>query len=166
MRISIYRRAALGGSRLAFTLVEVLVATLMITVAITSLYIGVGQTYMFTLENELNLRAMQLLSEQMETIRLYTWTQLTNNGYIPTTFTNYYYPPGTSNGVGGVVFTGTLTITNASLTEGYSNDVRQVSATVNWNPGTNWSTGSAQHQLQVSTLVAHYGMQNYVYGTQ
>jgi Tfp pilus assembly protein PilV len=141
-----------------------MVAALLVAVAITSIYLGVGQTYMFTVENGLNLRAMQLLSEQMETIRLYTWTQLTNSGYIPTSFTNYYYPPGTSNGVGGVVFTGTLTITNAGLTEGYSNDVRQVTAAVSWNPGTNWNTGSTAHQLQVSTLVAHYGMQVYVYG--
>lgn len=150
----------------AFTLPEILCAALLIMVAVGSIYLGVGQGYTFTQENTLNIRATQILAEKMETIRLYTWTELTNIGYIPTSFTNYYYPSGDSNGNVGIPFIGTVNIGTPHLTESYSNDIKLVTVTVTWNPGANWSSGSFQHQLQASTFVAHYGMQNYIYGTK
>lgn len=146
-------------------MVEVLASALLIAVAVGSLFFCFGQGVTFTGENNLNMRAMQIVGEKMETIRLYTWDQITN-GTVPSSFTNYFYPNGDSNGNVGITFTGTLAITNVSLTEGYSNDLRQVIVTVNWYPNTNWTTGNFQHQLQAYTMVSHYGMQNYVYSSK
>jgi Tfp pilus assembly protein PilV len=150
----------------AFTLPEVLISALLLGVAGITLFAGFGQGVTITDENGLYMRATQIVSEKMETIRLYTWDQVTNGTFIPTSFTNYYYPSGNSNVSAGVTYTGTLVITNTSLTEAYSNDVRLVTVTVNWYAGSNWTSGRMQHQLQTSTFVAHYGMQNYVYGTK
>jgi hypothetical protein len=145
----------------------VLCASVLIAVAVGSIYLGLGQGFTFTQENTLNIRAAQIVDEKMETIRLYTWDELTNSSYIPTSFTNYFYPSGSSNGTAGVAFTGTLTIGNTSLTaENYTNDVRLVTINISWNPGSNWSSSAATHQLSASTLVAHYGMQNYIYGAK
>jgi len=157
----------------AFTLPEVLCASMLIGLAVTSIYLGLGQGYTFTEENTLNARAAQIIAEKMETIRLYTWDQVNDGVTVPTAFTNYYYPYASTNTPSsgtneGVMFTGTVTITNTALggTEAYSNDVRQVTVNVNWYPGANWTSGSKLHQLQATTFVAHYGMQNYVYGTK
>src|SRR5579884_2300155 len=142
----------------AFTLPEVLCAALLIGIAIASIYLSLGQGYTFTTENSCNLRATQLVTEQMETMRLYTWSELTNTGFVPTAFTNYYYPSSSSNVSSGTTFTGTISITAPSMTEAYSNDIRLVTVTVNWYPGANWTSGSMLHTLSASTYVAHYGM--------
>jgi Tfp pilus assembly protein PilV len=151
-----------GRDAAAFTFPEVLCAAMLIGVAMATIFLSLGQGYTFTQENSCNIRATQILNQQLETIRLYTWDQITNGSYIATAFTNYYYPNGDSNGNVGITFTGTLNIANASLTENYSNYLRQVTVTINWNPGSNWTTGF-QHQLQGSTFVCQYGMQNYIY---
>lgn len=157
----------------AFTLPEVLCASMLIGVAVASIYLGLGQGRTFTQENTLNLRAAQIIAEKMETIRLYTWDQVNDGTTVPTAFTNYYYPNATTNTPDGgtnegVMFTGSVSITTPTLTnsETYSNDLRQVAVTVSWYPGTNWTSGGKLHQLQATTFVAHYGMQNYVYGTK
>jgi prepilin-type N-terminal cleavage/methylation domain-containing protein len=156
-------------SRAAFTLPEVLVAVLLLGLAGSAFFVGMGQGFTFTQENELNMRAEQIVAERMETIRLYNWMQVTNittNGvYVPKSFTAYFYPNGGTNGT-GVAYTGAVTIGSAGLTEAYNTDIRQVTVTVNWYSGSNWSTGKIKHQLSATTFVTHYGMQNYVYETK
>src|ERR1043166_2121236 len=74
----------------AGTLVDVLMAIAVIGVMATGL---VGSlTYGFftmgiTRENQ---RATQILLETVETIRLYNWSQVNSNGFIPSTFTGVY----------------------------------------------------------------------------
>src|SRR6185295_9038660 len=97
----------------AFTLPEVMVSVFLIAMSIAGLYLGLGQGFTFTQENCQNMRATQIVGEKMETIRLYTWDQVTNSTFIPRTFTNYFYPTGNSNGNKGIPFIGTLTITNS-----------------------------------------------------
>jgi type II secretory pathway pseudopilin PulG len=157
-----------GGSTAAFTLPEVLVSILLFAMAGSAFFLGMGQGLTFTEENELNMRAEQIVAERMETIRLYTWMQvtntITNNGtvYVPKSFTTSFYPNGGTNGA-GVTFTGAVTIGNAGLPEAYNTDIRQVTVTVNWYSGSNWTTGKIKHQLAATTFVTHWGMQNYVY---
>jgi Tfp pilus assembly protein PilV len=143
-----------------------MVSVFLIAVSMAGLYLGLGQGYTFTQENGQNMRATQIIGEKMETIRLYTWDQVTNGGFIPTSFTNYFYPNGDSNGRVGIAFVGTLTVTNSGLSESYADDVRKVTVSVSWHSASNLTTSAASHQLQATTLVARYGMQNYVYGTK
>ena len=142
----------------AFTLVEVMIGTVVTTLMLVSLYTGF--TFGF---RELQLarqeaRATQILEEKMELIRLLTWDQVANlPGYIPTTFTESFYATNPTNSSGGLSYTGTVVVTNAPITESYKADLRMVQVTVNW------SSGKNTYKRSMSGFVSQYGMQKYVY---
>jgi hypothetical protein len=64
---------------------------------------------------------------------------------------------GTSNGAGGLTYTGNLIVDAPPLTESYSNGLKQVTVALQW------TSGGRLHQTQMSTFVAQYGMQGYIY---
>ena len=146
------------SGRAAFTVAEVLIAMAVIGVMFTTLYAGVTQSVALVQTAQENQRAIQLMQDKTETIHLYTWNQINTPGFIPATFTNWFSPLGTS-GNGGVMFTGTMTVTNASLADNptYAGDLKQVSVTVSW------TSANVNHQKQLTTLISHYGLQNYIY---
>lgn len=157
MKTNVSPQPAAPGRCAGFTLAEALIATAVVGVSFISLYSGLAQGTKIVQASQQTVRATQILGEKMETIRLYTWDQVTNSSYIPTTFTNYYYPGGQNSGTAGVTYYGTLTIANTSLGESYNSDLRQVTVTVTW------TSDSGQHQRQMTTMISHYGMQNYIY---
>jgi len=110
--------------------------------------------------NRENLRASQILVNRMEGLRLYTWSQLVYSNMAPATFTEYYYPLGSSNAQ-GIVYSGRMIISEAKLdppaTYG-TNRMRRVTVNLNW------STGGIPRSRTMSTLVAQYGTQNYIFG--
>jgi len=137
---------------------EVLVAAAIIGVQFVTLYLGMTQGFGIVQVARENLRATQILQEKMETIRLYTWDQITNNGFIPTTFAASFYPAGQTNQ--GLNYQGTMTISNvpAPLSNAsYASDLKLVVVQVNW------TSGNVQRQRDMRTLVSHYGLQNYIY---
>ena len=150
---------ARASRRSGFTLAEALIATAVVGISFISLYSGLVQGDTIIQNSQLNKRASEIMAQQMETIRLYTWDQLTNSSYIPLSNTYSYYPNSVTNSsVGtGVVYTETLSISNSAVTEGYSGDIRQVTVNVLW------SSSTGNHQRQMTTYVSHYGMQNYIY---
>jgi hypothetical protein len=101
-----------------------------------------------------NLRATQILQEKMETIRLYSWDQINTPGFVPGTFTASSNP---TNQTTGVIYTGTVVITNAPLTEVYNTNLLEVIAHVTW------TSGNVQRTRKMTTFVSRYGLQNYVY---
>ena len=104
-----------------------------------------------------NQRATQILLEKVETIRLYNWSQVTSNGFIPTAFTNYYDPQAVA-GSQGVAYTGTLAIAAAPFTNAsYAANMRQLTVSVNWR------TKTIPHSRTLYTYVSKDGIQNYVY---
>ena len=142
--------------RKASTLVEALVAMLIVGIMFTSIYAGITQSFAITRATQENLRAIQIMQNKTEAIRLYTWDQITDSTFIPTTFTDWFVPSAISTN-GGVMYSGTLNITTSPLTESYAGDLRLVTITINWTSGKN------SYTQQVSTLVSHYGLQNYIY---
>jgi len=140
----------------AFTLPEVLIAAALIGISSLALFTGFRQSFNVIEANRENLRATQILQEKMELIRLYTWDQVTNAGFIPATFTDTFDPTGGTN-TDGVTYTGTVIVTNAPITETYSNDLRLVNISLSW------TNGSTAHTREMTTLVSHYGLQNYIY---
>lgn len=96
-----------------------------------------------------NETATQLLAEKLETVRLYTWENLSSNGYVNSTF---YYP---SN---APYFTGTVSIAQAPITESYSNSIRQVTVELKW-------IGNRRPQSRkMVTYVSEHGLNRYVNG--
>ena len=138
----------------AFSLVEVLLSMGVIGVVVGAFYTALAQgNLLLTMERE-DLRATQILLQKAETIRLYTWEQVTSNGFIPSTFTVTYDPLSAN---AGVSYTGTIAIGAAPIATPYSNDLKQVSIQLNW------ATGKVPRQRNLKTFVAHYGLQPYVY---
>jgi hypothetical protein len=104
-----------------------------------------------------NSRAAQILLEKTELLRLYNWDQITGNDtntYIPATFTAPFYPD-TNNG--GFVFSGTVTISAAPITETYSSDMRYITINLAW------TSGGVQRSRSMISYVSRYGLQNYIY---
>ncbi len=145
-----------GAPRSAFTLPEVLVAVALIAVSSLALFSGFRQSFNVVETNRENLRATQILQEKTEMIRLYNWDQVTNGGYIPTSFSDFFDPTAATNS-SGVTYTGTVIVTNAPITETYSADLRLVNISVSW------TSGGIAHTREMTTLVSRYGLQNYIY---
>ena len=103
-----------------------------------------------------NVRATQILVEKTETLRLYSWDQLMTTNFILTSFTEKYDPLTTNGGV-GAIFTGTVTIASAPMTTAYSDEMKQVTISLNW------KTGGINRNRSFTTFVARNGLQNYIY---
>jgi Tfp pilus assembly protein PilV len=139
-----------------FSLAETLVSTMIVAVTLVSLYAGFSSGFAAVQATRESLRATQVLLEKFETIRLYSWEQLNQPGFVPTYF-HAPFNPGASNVNSGFQFNGVLRIEPPPLSESYSNDVRQVTIEVSWTSGTQTRSRS------FSTLVSRYGLQHYVY---
>ena len=111
-----------------------------------------------------NARAVQVLLEKTELLRLYNWDQITGNDTntsIPSTFTAPY-APGTAVTAdnGGFSYWGTVLITNVPITETYKDHMREVIITVTW---TSPDSSARLHSRSMTTFVSRYGLHNYLY---
>ena len=140
--------------RSAFTLIEVMIGVLFMAVMFASLYLGLGQGFAVIQTARENLRATQIIQEQMETIRLYAWDQMTN-GTVPQTF-NAAYDAADIQSTGRVYY-GTIQIDPTPMSESYSNQHRLVTV------GLTWTNGTSLRQKRMTTLISRYGLHNYYY---
>ena len=142
----------------SFTLAEVMVAVLVVSIAVVSLYAGVSSGFALVKLAREDLRATQIMLQRMEAVRLYTWSQITDATYYSTNNDAAYYDPaGQAVGSGGVVYTVKTAISTDSPAATYSPGMRRVTVQVSW------LSGNISRRREVSTFVARYGMQNYIY---
>ena len=167
MSISETRR---GGAR-GFTLAEVLIAAAVGAIIFLALYAGISNCFGLLTTSRANLRATQIIVSRLEGLRLEAWgdtnsvTQLFDPTFIPSTFTEYFYPLGLNGQTNnlGTVYSGTMTIqTNITLnpTASYSTNLALVTVSLTWTD--NIAGHAVTHTRQMSTYVAKYGVQNYV----
>jgi hypothetical protein len=161
-----------AGSR-AFTLVEALVAAAIGAIIFTALYAGISNSFSLLNTARANLRATQIMVSRLEGLRLCAWgngtnqlSQLFNPSIIPPTFTDYFYPEGMNGDSGshGTTYSGTMIVeTNISLTPpaSYSSRMARVTVTLTWSDGL--AGRAITHSRSMSTYVAQYGEQNYVF---
>ncbi|MFM1768326.1 MAG: hypothetical protein RJA22_855 [Verrucomicrobiota bacterium] len=161
IRTGTIRRAGPSQGRGAqgFTLVEAAVAMALAGVLFVGLYASLAWGFASLRLTRENLRATQILTEKMETIRLYNWEQLTVvSNFLPTTFTATYYPPGETNKYGtGTIYSGTLRVSPVAYGTNYDDDLRKITVEVVW------ITGGLRRQRSLSTFASQYGMQNYIW---
>lgn len=143
----------------AFTLIEVLVSVGVLGILLTSLYGGLTYGFEQIQISREEERATQIMAERMEVVRLFSWDQVVNlPGYIPTNFTASYSLINPTNlPAGSLVYTGTVAVANAPLSETYSNDLKMITI------GVNWKSNGLTHRRNMTTFVSRYGLQNYVY---
>ena len=151
-----------------FSLVEVMVGIAVFGVTCVSLYAGVTFGFNSVKLARENLRATQILVEKMEVIRLYSWDEINEPGFIPATFQATFAPGATVTTIGqgnkevvtpveGVTYYGTITVTNLSMWENYRQKIKRVDLTVKW------TTGKLERSRSLSTMVTEDGLQTYVY---
>ena len=150
-------------NRSAFTLTEQMTALAIICLVFTVLHVGIAQSFAVIRTCRESLRATQILEEKMETVRLYNWDQINDNGsppdntpFIPRTISDDYDPNGT-DGHKGVHYTGTLTVSDSGISEAYSGDLKLFVATLDW------TNGGVTHHREMRTFASRWGLQNYVY---
>jgi prepilin-type N-terminal cleavage/methylation domain-containing protein len=170
----------------AFSLVEVMVASVIGAVIFSALFYGLSQGDFIIQTDRENLRATQIMVGKLEGIRLCKWgdtnssSQLFSSNYIPTTFVEYFYPSsvGSSNGVMyGAVYNGTISIqtnvpggannfmfygTNAAEASppSYSNQMALVTITLTWSD-THYGRVT-RFNRSMKAYIAQNGLQNYV----
>jgi hypothetical protein len=154
MKILLSRKFNLG-----VTLMEVIMATGIIAITgagvISSINYGL---WIMRLARE-NQRATQVMLEKVEAIRLYNWTQVTNDSFIPDSFTAPYDPTVSANQ--GLTYYGTMSVTSPTFSgtaPSYLASLRQFNVTLVWT-----NSGGLTHTRSLSTFVAQNGIQNYVY---
>ena len=149
--VSISRRAR----RLAaFSIVEATVGMGIMGTCVAALFSGFTSGF-FTMQlARENQRATQIMLEKVETLRLYSWDQIKTAGFIPAAFTNSYDPQSANQ---GLTYNGTIAITNAPITSSYSNELKLVTVTLNW------QTGTLPRSRTFTTYVARNGLQSYIY---
>lgn len=134
---------------------EIMVAVAIAGIMFVSLYAGFSTGFAVVQLARENLRAVQILQEKMETIRLYTWEQINTAGFIPASFTDVFYA--STQSASGLVYTGTVSVASGPITETYSNDLKLITVEVNW------ASANVSRKREMSTLVSRYGLQNYIY---
>jgi type II secretory pathway pseudopilin PulG len=151
-------RRANGG----FTLVDALVAMAIAGVMFVALYAGLSAGFRVIKLARENTRATQIMLEKMETIRLYTWNQITNPNFIPSGkwVAPYYSVAGTTS---SLYYTGQISIAAADVTDGaggtasYAPNMRKVTVMVEWD-----QMGNQPRRRTMETYVTRNGLQNYV----
>ncbi|HXG46217.1 MAG TPA: type II secretion system protein [Methylomirabilota bacterium] len=158
MKLQTLTPSGLSGSAGAagFSLLEVTVGMGVIGMTAAALFSGFTSGFFNMQMARENLRATQIMLEKTETIRLYNWSQITSNGFIPATFTEAYDPhaSGTNH---GIVYTGTVSIANVPFTNSYSANMRLITVRVSWR------TGELDRSREFSTFVSRDGLQDYIF---
>ena len=157
---SVCRRASSG-----FSLVEVVVAVLLLGILATAILGGFSSGLMIVRAGREDARATQILMQKMETVRLFTWSQGTNSALATTNFTDYYDPTGTNTQSTGAIYQGKYSPSAAptTLPADYRNNMRLVTVNLYWTNYLGGSKGIKVQSRQMQTYVARYGMQTYVY---
>lgn len=141
------------------TLMEVVMATGIIAITGAGVISSINYGLCIMRIARENQRATQVMLEKLEAIRLYNWTQVTNTGFVPSTFTASYDP--TSSTALGTTYYGTMSVTVPAFigtTPNYSANLRQFNVSLAWT-----NANGLSHVRSLSTYVAQNGVQNYVY---
>jgi len=143
----------------AFTLMEVVVAVLVLTTISTAFYLGLSTCFSVLKTSREEIRATQIMMQKLEAVRLCTWSELTNFS-----FREPYDPTAVSTNSGGVYFYGTVTKGAAALpaAASYSNNMCAVTVSLTWT--NNASTAPRAYTRQMQTHYARYGLQSYIWG--
>lgn len=144
----------------AFSMAETIVAVAVFAIMFASFFGGLSLSISTVQSARETVRATQIMSEQMDTIRLKTWDDI-----LKLNNTNYYpkFNPISSNlanaGSAGLTYTAQVFVVNAPIINGesYAANVKQVTVQLTWR------SRKLLHQTEMTTFVSQYGMFNYIY---
>ena len=101
-----------------------------------------------------NENVTQIMSEKLDTIRLYNWNQVNSLGrFLPTNFVVGIEPLLTNS---RPFYTGNISVVTAPIPEDYRSNLLQVTVKVDW------VSGNRPQSQSMVTYVAKYGLQTYI----
>jgi prepilin-type N-terminal cleavage/methylation domain-containing protein len=139
----------------AFTLMEVMLAVVIVGVEFVSLYVAISQGFAVVQSARENLRATQIMQEQVEVMRVLDWGKITTTP-SPWSFNASFYPSNGTNS--GITYSGSIAVTDAPVPSAYAADMRLVVVSLSW---TNGANSRLLRNRELRTLVSRYGMHNY-----
>ena len=143
-----------GWKHAAFSLMEVMFSVVIVGVLVVALYSAMASAIPMVRACQENEHVTQILSEKLDTIRLYNWNQINEPGrFVPTNFVVGIEPMLTNS---RPFYTGTISVVEAPIPEGYASNLLQVTVTVDW------VSGSRPQSQSMVTYVAKYGLQTYI----
>jgi prepilin-type N-terminal cleavage/methylation domain-containing protein len=171
MKLSSHNRRLRAGATRGFTLIEVMISMAVVAMMFVSLYAGITQGLAVIATAREDMRATQIMIEKIELLRLYSWDQMKEPGFIPAAFAERLMPSTTTNssttaasveglampGGVGTVFVGTIALTVPTNGLAYSNSMRLATLTVAW------TNGNVRRSRSMQTYVAQLGIHDYVY---
>jgi hypothetical protein len=129
------------------------VAFFILGLVIFSLYAALSFGFTTIRLAQENVRADQILTQKMETIRVCHWSKVFTPGYLPQTF------PASYSGSGGTnEYTGSITVGNfpvSAANESYADGLKQVTITVSW------VSAGVTRSRSLTSFVSQYGLQTY-----
>lgn len=159
MKIKISILSRLQRRLAAFSIMEATVGISILGTTIAALFSGFATGFFTIRMARENLRATQIMLEKVETIRLYSWQQVTNNGFIPTNFVAKYDPI-SQVGTNGLIYSGRVEIMPVNPLENnatYTDNMREIRVRLNW------KTGNLQRSREFRSYISRHGMQDYIY---
>ena len=145
----------------AFFLLEATIGMALLGLIFMAMYTGlVTTTFSVQLSRE-NLRATQIMTEKLDTIRLYGYKKIVEDPfYMQGPFNVPVYtddPSKPGNDATARMFDGAILVEPAPITEPYAADMRMVTIKLMW------VTGKMKRTRTMSTLVSKQGLFKYVY---
>src|SRR5216684_3158009 len=123
------------GATVGFTLTESVIAIALGSLIFSGLYACFGWGFGTMRAARENLRATQIMLKHIESLRLCSFTQLTDTNYSPATFTDYYDPKDQSSGAGGAVYSGSYSASvpaSGTLPDSYRTNMLLITLGVTW----------------------------------
>jgi hypothetical protein len=139
------------------SLVEVVIAVCVVGLVSAGLMGAISCGFTMLSRTRENQRATQVMLEKVETLRLYSWSQINSNGFVPAKFEVLVNPLEAGNKKAAVM-AGTITVEKFPFAASYSNDLKQVRMTLEWR-----GAGNVKRMRSLTTFISKDGMQNYVY---
>lgn len=144
---------------LAFTLVEVLVAMAIAGIGIGALYAALLSGLRVVQLSREDLRATQVMVELMDTLRLYSWDQITDPTFTPKHFDIEYDPVGATNGVGSAfIYKCEMNVKQGPADVAYRDNMKTVTLDIEWRNDT-----KQKRKRTFVTYVTQNGLQSYIY---
>ena len=145
----------------AFSMAETIVAVAVFAIMFASFFGGLSLSLSTVQSARETVRATQIMSEQMDTLRLKRWDQidqLNNTNYYPTF--NLISSNVPNAGSAGLTYRARVSVIpgNAFINNGesYRTNVKQVTIRLTW------QSRNLEHKTEMTTFFSQNGMQTYI----
>jgi len=143
----------------AFTLTEVLVAMAMVGIGVGALSAALLSGFRTVQLSREDLRATQVMVELMDTLRLYSWDQITDPTFTPKHFDIPYDPVAATNGTGSAfIYKCEMNVKKGPPGVEYDDHMKTVTLEIQWQNGT-----KRKRTRTFVTYVTQNGLQSYIY---